>query len=374
MRLPGTPGRFVAGGGWGFRHYCMHYCLSHASPRSRIPDACPCEHTPPGRRASVSPRHLPQGEAGCIKSWGSSCGRPLQSTEDKDVQDPCKSSSFSFDFSRLGRLPNRRLEPISPPEIELIIVATSTPDTIFPSTACYVQRNLGAKNAVAFDISAACSGFLYAMQISRHFINTGNRKTALIIGAEKLSSIVNWSDRNTCVLFGDGAGAAILRRRSTDEAVHEPQVLVTVMGTDGTLTDILNVPGGGSALPITAENAHLHLNTIHMQGKETFKAAVTNVTAACARAIDLAGLKPSDIDVIVPHQANVRIIDAAADRLGIPKERAFTNIHKFGNTSAAACAIALDEANRTGVIKPGNNVLLVAFGAGFTWAASVVRW
>ena len=212
------------------------------------------------------------------------------------------------------------------------------------------------------------------MQISRHFINTGNRKTALIIGAEKLSSIVNWGDRNTCVLFGDGAGAAILRRRSTDEAVHEPQVLVTVMGTDGTLTDILNVPGGGSALPITAENAHLRLNTIHMQGKETFKAAVTNVTAACARAIDLAGLKPSDIDVMVPHQANVRIIDAAADRLGIPKERAFTNIHKFGNTSAAACAIALDEANRTGVIKPGNNVLLVAFGAGFTWAASVVRW
>lgn len=263
---------------------------------------------------------------------------------------------------------------VTAPEIELIIVATITPDTIFPSTACYVQRNLGAKNAVAFDISAACSGFLYAMQISRHFINTGNRKTALIIGAEKLSSIVNWSDRNTCVLFGDGAGAAILRRRSTDEAVHEPQVLVTVMGTDGTLTDILNVPGGGSALPVTAENAHLRLNTIHMQGKETFKAAVTNVTAACARAIDLAGLKPSDIDVIVPHQANVRIIDAAADRLGIPKERAFTNIHKFGNTSAAACAIALDEANRTGVIKPGNNVLLVAFGAGFTWAASVVRW
>jgi 3-oxoacyl-[acyl-carrier-protein] synthase-3 len=259
-------------------------------------------------------------------------------------------------------------------EIELIIVATITPDTIFPSTACYVQRNLGAKNAVAFDISAACSGFLYAMQISRHFINTGNRKTALIIGAEKLSSIVNWTDRNTCVLFGDGAGAAILRRRSTDEAVHEPQVLVTVMGTDGTLTDILNVPGGGSALPITAENAHLRLNTIHMQGKETFKAAVTNVTTACARAIELAGLQPADIDVIVPHQANVRIIDAAADRLGIPKERAFTNIQKFGNTSAAACAIALDEANRSGFIQPGNHVLLVAFGAGFTWAASVVRW
>ncbi len=263
---------------------------------------------------------------------------------------------------------------ISPEDIELIIVATVTPDTIFPSTACYVQRNLRAQNAVAFDISAACSGFLYAMQICRHFINTGNRRTALIIGAEKLSSIVNWSDRNTCVLFGDGAGAAILRRRSSDEAVHEPQVLVTVMGTDGTLADILNVPGGGSALPITPDNAHLRLNTIHMQGRETFKAAVTKVTTACARAIELAGLDPQDIHVIVPHQANVRIIDAAADRLGIPKERAFTNIQKYGNTSAASCAIALDEANRTGFIKPGNNVLLVAFGAGFTWAASVVRW
>ncbi len=259
-------------------------------------------------------------------------------------------------------------------EIELIICATVTPDTIFPSTACYVQKNLGAKNAVAFDISAACSGFLYAMQISRHFINTGNRKTALIIGAEKLSSIVNWADRNTCVLFGDGAGAAILRRRSTDEAVHEPRVLVTVMGTDGTLTDILNVPGGGSAQPITADNAHLKLNTIHMQGKETFKAAVTNVSAACARAIELAGLKPEDIALIIPHQANVRIIDAAAERLGIPKERAFTNIQKYGNTSAAAVAIALDEANRSGLIKPGDHVLLVAFGAGFTWAASVVQW
>jgi 3-oxoacyl-[acyl-carrier-protein] synthase-3 len=278
------------------------------------------------------------------------------------------------DMASAAALRAMEMARVSASEIELIIVATVTPDTIFPSTACYVQRNLGASNAVAFDISAACSGFLYAMQISRHFINTGNRKTALIIGAEKLSSIVNWSDRNTCVLFGDGAGAAILRRRSTDEAVHEPRVLVTVMGTDGTLTDILNVPGGGSAIPITVENAHLNLNTVHMRGQETFKVAVTQVSAACARALELAGLRPTDIDVIVPHQANVRIIDAAAERLGIPKKRAFTNIQKFGNTSAASCAIALDECHRTGVIKPGNYVLIVAFGAGFTWAASVVKW
>ncbi len=259
-------------------------------------------------------------------------------------------------------------------EIDLIIVATVTPDTFFPATACYVQKNLGAVNAVAFDISAACSGFLYAMQICRHFINTGNRKTALIVGAEKLSSITNWTDRNTCVLFGDGAGAAILRRRSDDEDVKEPRVVCTIMGTDGTLTDILSVPGGGSAIPITPANADQHLNTIQMQGREVFKHAVTKVTAACARAIELAGLKPNQIAMIVPHQANIRIIDAAAERLGIPKERAFMNIEKYGNTSAAAIAIALDEANRSGSIKQGDYVLLVAFGAGFTWAASVVQW
>jgi 3-oxoacyl-[acyl-carrier-protein] synthase-3 len=258
-------------------------------------------------------------------------------------------------------------------ELDLIIVATVTPDTYFPSTACYVQRNLGAANAVCFDISAACSGFLYALQTARHFINTGNRRTVLVVGAEKLSSIVNWEDRNTCVLFGDGAGAAVLRRR--DQADPEaPTVLSSVMASDGNLTDILVVPGGGSACPVTAQNVDQRLNAISMQGREVYKHAVTNMCRAAEKAIQDAGLRPSDIDKLIPHQANLRIIDALTERLGLPAGRAFINLHKFGNTSAASIPIALDEANRSGAIRRGDHILLVAFGAGLTWAATVIRW
>ncbi len=259
-------------------------------------------------------------------------------------------------------------------EIDLIIVATISPDTFFPSTACYVQQNLGAVNAVAFDISAACSGFLYAIQIARNFINSGTRSTALIIGAEKLSGMVNWKDRNTCVLFGDGAGAAIVRRVTEEDGKDHSAVLSTVLGSDGRLTDILSVPGGGSALPITAENADQMLNTIHMQGREVYKHAVTKMCESCELAIARAGLKPEDIVKVIPHQANVRIIHAILDRLNLPHEKAFLNLEKYGNTSAAAIAIALDEANRSGAIKRGDYILLVAFGAGLTWASSVVRW
>ncbi|MGK0186218.1 MAG: 3-oxoacyl-[acyl-carrier-protein] synthase-3 [Verrucomicrobiales bacterium] len=261
---------------------------------------------------------------------------------------------------------------VSAEELDLIIVATVSPDTFFPATACYVQKNLGAKNAVCFDISAACSGFLFALQTSRHFINTGNSKTALIIGAEKLSGMVDWNDRNTCVLFGDGAGAAVLRQRN--EGSDESRVLSTVMGSDGNLTDILSVPGGGSALPTTPENALQRLNTIRMEGREVYKQAVTAMRNACKQAISEAGLTTDDIAMVIPHQANIRIIDAITDRLGIPSERTFINLHKYGNTSAAAIAIALDEANRTGAIKKGDHILLVAFGAGLTWASSVVKW
>lgn len=263
---------------------------------------------------------------------------------------------------------------ITADEIDLIIVATVTPDTFFPSTACHVQRNLGASRAVAFDVSAACAGFLYALQIARHFINSGNRRTALIIGADKLSAITNWTDRNTCVLFGDGAGAAILRKRDEDAPETGGAVLSSIMASDGNLTDILSVPGGGSAVPITQENVDQRLNTIHMMGREVFKAAVKNTCEACEQAVARAGLTPADINMMIPHQANVRIVDAIRERLGMPPERAFLNLHKYGNTSGAAIAIALDEAARTGAIKRGDNVLLVAFGAGFAWAASVVRW
>jgi 3-oxoacyl-[acyl-carrier-protein] synthase-3 len=258
-------------------------------------------------------------------------------------------------------------------EIDLIIVGTISPDTFFPSTACHVQRNLGAVKAVAFDVSAACAGFLYAMQIARQFINGGTRKTALIIGADKLSGMVNWQDRNTCVLFGDGAGAAILTAK--DPSDDDPSgVLSSVMASDGRLTDILSVPGGGSAIPITPENADQRLNTIHMQGREVFKAAVKYTLEACEQVIERAGLKAEDIALIIPHQANVRIVDAIRERLGLPPERAFLNLQKYGNTSGAAVAIALDEAVRSGAVKKGDNILLVAFGAGFAWSASVIRW
>jgi 3-oxoacyl-[acyl-carrier-protein] synthase-3 len=258
-------------------------------------------------------------------------------------------------------------------DLDLIIVATITPDTFFPSTACHVQRNLGATKAVAFDVSAACAGFLYAMQIARHFINSGSRRAALIIGADKLSGITNWTDRNTCVLFGDGAGAAILTAKAPDDS--DPSgLLSSIMASDGRLTDILSVPGGGSAIPITPENADQRLNTIHMMGREVFKAAVKNTCEACEDAIARAGLTTADIAVLIPHQANIRIVDAICDRLGMPAERAFLNLHKYGNTSGAAIAIALDEAVRSGVVKKGDNLLLVAFGAGFAWAASVIRW
>ncbi len=262
---------------------------------------------------------------------------------------------------------------VAPEEVNLIVVATVTPDMFFPSTACFVQKKIGASNAVCFDISAACSGFLYALQVARHFINTGNRTTALVIGAEKLSSLINWQDRNTCVLFGDGAGAVVIRR-AEEETDAPGRVLSTVMGSDGNLADLLKVPGGGSACPITAENALSRPNTIHMEGRETFKHAVTRMCQASEQALEMAGLKKEDITLIIPHQANLRIIQAIADRLGLPHDKAFINLDKYGNTSAATIPVALDEANKAGRLKRGDILLLVAFGGGFTWASSVVRW
>ena len=255
-------------------------------------------------------------------------------------------------------------------ELELIIVATITPDTPTPATACYVQQNLGAGRAVAFDISAACSGFLYAMKVAKRLISSGAFNNALIIGAEKLSSVTNWEDRSTCVLFGDGAGAAVLRRAEPGEGA----ILATEMGTDGNLTHLLKIPGGGTACPITAANVNDHLFTLNMLGKEVFKHAVNRMKEAAEIVIERAGLKPEDIACVIPHQANLRIIDAIADRLSVPNERVFINLDKYGNTSAAAIAIALDEANRTGVFKRGENIVLVVFGAGLTWAAAAIRW
>jgi 3-oxoacyl-[acyl-carrier-protein] synthase-3 len=258
---------------------------------------------------------------------------------------------------------------ISAEEVDLIIVATVTPDMFFPSTACFVQSKIGAKRAACFDVSAACSGFLYAVEIAQQFITSHTYNTILVIGADKLSSIVDWNDRNTCVLFGDGAGAAVLRHRGGGHGV-----IATHMGSNGDLADILYIPGGGCRFPITTANVNERLNTIKMNGKETYKQAVTAMLTAAHTVLEASGLRAEDLACIIPHQANLRIIEAIADRMGVPLERFMVNLDRFGNTSAAAVAIALDEASRTGRMQVGEYVLLVVFGGGLTWASSVIQW
>jgi 3-oxoacyl-[acyl-carrier-protein] synthase-3 len=254
-------------------------------------------------------------------------------------------------------------------EIDLIIIGTITPDNFTPATACHVQRILGAKNAACFDISAACSGFLYAVEIAQQFIANHTYNTVLVIGADKLSSIMDWQDRNTCVLFGDGAGAAILRYRAGSHGV-----ITTYMASDGNYGDILHVPGGGCAIPTTPENADQKLSTLKMNGRETFKQAVLSMGAAASKALEQAGLTPEDLTCIIPHQANMRIIEALSDRMKIPLEKFHVNLDRYGNTSAAAVALALDEANRAGRFKVGDYILLVVFGGGLTYASSVIQW
>jgi 3-oxoacyl-[acyl-carrier-protein] synthase-3 len=258
---------------------------------------------------------------------------------------------------------------VTPEEIDLIIVATATPDHQFPATACFVQKKIGAINAACFDVSAACSGFLFALEIGQQFISTHVYNTVLIIGADKLSAITDWTDRNTCVLFGDGAGAAILRNRP-----HAHGVISTYMGSDGAFTDILYIPAGGTRNPISPENIAQRMNTLKMSGKEVFKQAVVSMFNAGTRVLDEAGLQYEDIDCVIPHQANLRIIEAIAERMGLPMDKFFVNLDRFGNTSAAAVAMALDEAHRTGRIQIGDYILLIVFGGGLTWASSVIQW
>src|ERR1051326_3252719 len=238
---------------------------------------------------------------------------------------------------------------IKPEDVDLILVATATPDMLFPATACFVQKKIGAKKAACLDIAAACAGFLFGIEIAQQFITSHTHEVVLVIGAEKLTSITNWTDRNTCVLFGDGAGAAVLKHRGSEHGV-----ISTHIGSDGQFTDILFMPGGGSRCPITKENADLHLATIHMTGKEVYKQAVIAMVNASKKVLADAGLTADDIACVIPHQANLRIIEAIAVRLKIPLDRFYVNLDKYGNTSAAAVAIALDEANRTRRIKHGD--------------------
>ena len=257
---------------------------------------------------------------------------------------------------------------ISVDDIDLIILATISPDAPMPSTACYLQKKLKAFNAVAFDISAACSGFIYGVSIAKAFISSGMYKRILLVGVEELSRVTDWTDRNTCVLFGDGAGAMIFEASET-----ENDIVSTYLGTDGTHTDILNIPAGGSAMPTTKETVEQKLHFVKMLGKEVFKVAVSKMALAVNKAQELVGLTDKDIDLYIPHQANIRIIEAVAKKAGVTNEKVYVNVHKYGNMSAATTIVALDEAYQEGRIKKGNLVELVAFGAGLTRGACILK-
>jgi 3-oxoacyl-[acyl-carrier-protein] synthase-3 len=273
------------------------------------------------------------------------------------------------DMAALAAMRAMKNAGVTPDEIDLIIVATITPDMMFPSTACLVQHKIGARSSAAFDIEAACSGFIYALEIGQQFIMSRTYNTVLVIGAEKLSTIVDWTDRNTCVLFGDGAGAAILQHRPDAHGL-----LTACMGAEGDKAELLCMPGGGSKFPTTAETLAGRLHFLRMDGKETYKNAVTAMHTAGKEALRRCEIDISQIKCVIPHQANRRIIDAVSERLGAKPEQVFINLEKFGNTSAASVAIALEEAVRTGRIQRGDLVLLVVFGAGLTWAAAVIEW
>ena len=260
---------------------------------------------------------------------------------------------------------------VQPEKIDLIILGTVTPDFPFPSTACIVQDLLGATNATAFDLSAACSGFIFGLSIAEKYIRSGAAKKILVIGAEILSRIVDWQDRNTCVLFGDGAGAAVLE--ASDGGDHS--LLSTHTFSNGAYWNLLYQQGSGSRNPATdsrtIDERRIYLS---MEGNDVFKHAVRGMEEAALKALDANGLAPSDISLLIPHQANQRIIDATAKRLGIGSDRLFTNLHRYGNTSSASIPIALDEANRQGFLKPGSKLLMVAFGGGFTYGSALVNW
>src|SRR5215468_1119926 len=276
---------------------------------------------------------------------------------------------FTSDMGAQAALRAMRKAGVTADQIELIVVATITPDMPFPSTACLVQRKIGAHRAAAFDLEAACSGFIYGLEIAQQFIMSRTYDTVLVIGAEKLSSIVDWQDRNTCVLFGDGAGAAVLQNRA-----HAHGLLTAVMGADGDKADLLFMPGGGSRCPATTESVASRLHYLRMEGKETFKCAVQAMQTAAEEALRRCEIDISKIKLIIPHQANRRIIDAVGERLGAKPEQLFVNLHKYGNTSAASVAIALDEAVDSGRVHRGDLILLVVFGAGLTWGAAVIEW
>lgn len=258
---------------------------------------------------------------------------------------------------------------VHPKDIDLIIVATVTSDMAFPSTACIVQKNIGADNAAAFDMSVGCSGFLYGLATGSNFIKAGAYEKVLVIGAEVLSKIIDWKDRSTCVLFGDGAGACVLERCQGGKGI-----LSYDLGADGANGHFLTQPAGGSRMPASIETVEKRLHYVHMDGREVFKFAVRAMETASLKALRKADMELEDIDYLIPHQANERIINSAAKRLKVPKDRVYINLDRYGNMSSASIPTALDEAYQKGLIKNNDVILLVAFGAGLTWASVILKW
>lgn len=258
---------------------------------------------------------------------------------------------------------------IGPEKIQLIIVATFTGDMLMPTTACLVQKNIGAPHAAAFDLSAACTGFVYGLSVAKHFILSGFYDYVLVIAAEKLSCVTDWTDKNTCVLFGDGAGAAVVssERRGL-------RIVGEHLAADGSISDLLTMPGGGCLHPATHETVDQKLHFVKMSGREVFKYAVNSMVKTASKLIERYSLSPEDIRMLVPHQANRRIIAEVGRRLGVPDERIFINVEKYGNMSAATTAVGMDEALRSNKFKPGDKILLVAFGGGFTWGSVLLEW
>ena len=276
---------------------------------------------------------------------------------------------YTSTFATLAAERAMEMAGVTADQIDLIVLATITGDYPWPATACIVQGNIKAVNAVAFDVSAACSGFVYALSVASNFIRTGSAKKALVIGAEVLTRIMDYSDRNTCLLFGDGSGAVVLEAAEGEEGVCD-----ALIKSDGNYVDLLYQPGYGSRNPGARAKTDDHLAYLNMQGNEIFKLAVRAMEEAAVKVLEMNGLQESDLSLLIPHQANKRIIDAIAKRLALPDEKVYVNLHNYGNTSAASIPIALDEANRAGRISKGDLVMFVAFGGGLTWGAVPVRW
>jgi len=258
---------------------------------------------------------------------------------------------------------------LEPEDIDAVLVATDSPDTIFPATACYVQSGLGANHAPAFDLIAGCTGWIYGLIVAEGLILAGTARRVLVIGGEVLTKLTNWKDRGTCVLFGDAAGAAVL-----EESHDESGILSHFWKADGSLAGLLSLPAGGTRHPASLQTVAEHLHTIHMKGNEVYKHAVKRMGEASEEALRRAHLTKDKVDIFIPHQANIRIIDAVGERLDLERDKVYVNIDRYGNVSVACIPIALHELRKAKKLHPGTNVLMAAFGAGFTWGAAVYRW